>query len=218
MPDLKTSELEHMSRPRTSSTIHIPIRAKSFSEASATFSNVDRPDRSGPLPPPPLPLVLQKSRPPLRKKKSFSQVSSWLNRADHTRSISIDSITNTPRPIKSREGFYQCVDPEAGISLTVSPMEETVPTPTTAKKWTIEEFDQRIASRASVSTVSSLESELDEPTEPTPNSSPGRPTTSQTLELTRVTTFGEKQEESGLVKEFGFKAGPLRISRVGVAF
>jgi hypothetical protein len=217
MPDLKISELEDMARPRTSSTIHIPFRAKSFSEASATFSNTDRPDRSGPLPPP-LPLVLQKSRPPLRKKKSFSQVSSWLNRADHTRNISMDSITNTPRPIKSREGFYQCVDPEASVSPTVSPIEETVPTPTANETWTTEEFDRRIASRASVSTVSSLESELDEPTEPTPNSSPGRPPASQTLELTRVTTFGEKQEESGLVKEFRFKAGPLRISRVGVAF
>jgi hypothetical protein len=63
-----------------------------------------------------------------------------------------------------------------------------------------------------------LESEVDEPTEPTPNSSPGRPLTAQTPELSRITTFGEKQEEAGAVKEFGFKAGPLRLSRVGVAF
>lgn len=27
--------------------------------------------------------------------------------------MSIDSITNTPRPVTAKEGFYQCVDPTA---------------------------------------------------------------------------------------------------------
>ncbi|KAL1856354.1 hypothetical protein VTK73DRAFT_8302 [Phialemonium thermophilum] len=71
---------------------------------------------------PPLPLVL---RPPLRKKKSFSRVSSWLfpgstaegdggDSLQHRRGEeSVGSITNLPRPITGREGFYQCVSPAA---------------------------------------------------------------------------------------------------------
>ena len=70
----------------------------------------------GRVPPPPLPLRL---RPPLRKKKSFSRVSSWLflpNNGDHqhlhhphphNRDISLDSITNLPRPVTGADGFYQ---------------------------------------------------------------------------------------------------------------
>ena len=72
----------------------------------------------GRAPPPPLPLRL---RPPLRKKKSFSRVSSWLifaNNGDHhhyhhhhhlrhSRDISLDSITNLPRPVTGADGFYQ---------------------------------------------------------------------------------------------------------------
>lgn len=81
---------------------------------------------------PPLPLVL---RPPLRKKKSFSRVSNWLfpgtehsnssptdtcqsysRRQGHEHSISKDSITNVPRPIKDmvNEGYYQCFSPSQG--------------------------------------------------------------------------------------------------------
>ncbi|KAK1778554.1 hypothetical protein QBC45DRAFT_159522 [Copromyces sp. CBS 386.78] len=82
---------------------------------------------------PPLPLVL---RPPLRKKKSFSRVSNWLfpgigSGSDsnssptdtyhshsyskrHEHSISKDSITNAPRPIKENEGYYQCFSPSQG--------------------------------------------------------------------------------------------------------
>ncbi|KFA73622.1 hypothetical protein S40288_02577 [Stachybotrys chartarum IBT 40288] len=63
--------------------------------------------REGRAPPPPLPLVL---RPPLRKKKSFSRVSTWLfPSGEHSREISLESITNLPRPVKGGEGFYQCV-------------------------------------------------------------------------------------------------------------
>ncbi|KAK0645663.1 hypothetical protein B0T16DRAFT_457672 [Cercophora newfieldiana] len=60
---------------------------------------------------PPLPLVL---RPPLRKKKSFSRVSSWLfpDGVDSPptrtrRDMSVNSVTNAPRPIRGNEGFYQ---------------------------------------------------------------------------------------------------------------
>ncbi|KAM3065537.1 hypothetical protein ACMFMF_011022 [Clarireedia jacksonii] len=65
--------------------------------------------------PPPLPLVLQTpSLPPRRK--SLSRVSSWLfpstspNQQTHFRHMSIESITNTPKPVTSREGFYQCIE------------------------------------------------------------------------------------------------------------
>lgn len=60
---------------------------------------------------PPLPLVLRP--PPLRKKKSFSRVSSWLfpKESYHGRDMSLDSVTNIPRPVKGTEGFYQCVAP-----------------------------------------------------------------------------------------------------------
>jgi hypothetical protein len=185
-------------RPRTapSKTVHIPTRLKSFSEASAAFttpspsesgSSRSHPDRSLPsVPlPPPLPLVLQSPHPPLRKKKSFSRVSNWLfpsTSADHTRDISLDSVTNTPKPVTSREGFYQCVELR----------------PSTTR-----------ISTTSMSTVSTLESELDEPTIETtwtPDSSPGpkRDVTIRTfsmdserneksIELTRERTFGEKE-------------------------
>ncbi|KAK2630465.1 hypothetical protein QTJ16_001285 [Diplocarpon rosae] len=62
------------------------------------------------LPPPPLPLVLQQTSPVLGRKKSFSRVSSWLfpSSGEHTRDISLDSVTNNPRPITIHDGFYQC--------------------------------------------------------------------------------------------------------------
>ncbi|KAI1170508.1 hypothetical protein F4777DRAFT_591872 [Nemania sp. FL0916] len=62
-------------------------------------------------PPPPLPLRL---RPPLRKKKSFSRVSSWLfpAGAEHKKEISLDSLTNAPQPMTGSQGFYQVARPE----------------------------------------------------------------------------------------------------------
>ncbi|KAK7750814.1 hypothetical protein SLS62_007213 [Diatrype stigma] len=69
----------------------------------------------GRVPPPPLPLRL---RPPLRKKKSFSRVSrvsTWLfpggGGGEHRRDISLDSITNLPRPVTGTDGFYQVAQP-----------------------------------------------------------------------------------------------------------
>lgn len=77
---------------------------------------------------PPLPLIL---RPPLRKKKSFSRVSSWLFPAgveererqptptlqrQHTRDVSLESVTNSPLPITDRDAFYQTLPPSAIFS------------------------------------------------------------------------------------------------------
>jgi hypothetical protein len=86
--------------------------------------------------PPPLPLAL---RPPLRKKKSFSHVSSWLfTNGQHKRDISLESITNLPKPITGSEGFYQIAQPQlsrrssfesvSSVSDWSAEDEQTVPT------------------------------------------------------------------------------------------
>ncbi|RSM03925.1 hypothetical protein CEP52_007130 [Fusarium oligoseptatum] len=82
-----------------------PRRARTPGAPSTPTSTPPRTKRADVPLPPPLPLVL---RPPLRKKKSFSRVSSWLFPASqHSRNLSFDSVTNAPRPIKGNEGFYQ---------------------------------------------------------------------------------------------------------------
>lgn len=105
------SERLSSDRPTTASSrppVRIPYRAKTFNEASAAFSRSPSGRRlQVRTPPPPLPLRL---RPPLRKKKSFSRVSTWLGfpgDPQHNRDISLDSITNVPRPIHVNDGFYQ---------------------------------------------------------------------------------------------------------------
>lgn len=99
-------------RPRTApmrSPLRIPNRSKTFDEASSAFGSPSSAGLDDHQPPPPLPLVL---RPPLRKKKSFSRVSTWLFPApEHTRNVSLETITNLPRPVKGSDGFYQCVGP-----------------------------------------------------------------------------------------------------------
>lgn len=87
---------------------------------------------------PPLPLIL---RPPLRKKKSFSRVSNWLfpagveqqqideesdedysptsssrGRGRHRRDVSSDSVTNAPRALTEKDGYYQTLPPSAMFS------------------------------------------------------------------------------------------------------
>ncbi|QSZ34041.1 hypothetical protein DSL72_005621 [Monilinia vaccinii-corymbosi] len=68
-------------------------------------------------PPPPLPLILQAPQAPPRR-KSMSRVSSWLfpsvpgQQQHHYRHVSLDSVTNTPKAVTSKEGFYQCIDVE----------------------------------------------------------------------------------------------------------
>jgi hypothetical protein len=84
-----------------------PRRARTPGEPRTPSSSTPppRPRRDDLPPPPPLPLVL---RPPLRKKKSFSRVSTWLfPGTQHSRNMSFDSVTNAPRPIKGNQGFYQ---------------------------------------------------------------------------------------------------------------
>ncbi|KAI1147335.1 hypothetical protein F4825DRAFT_152174 [Nemania diffusa] len=85
----------------------------------------------GRVPPPPLPLRL---RPPLRKKKSFSRVSSWLfpAGAEHKKEISLDSLTNAPKPVTGSKGFYQVARP--GPSRRSSFDSES-----TVSDWTVEE-------------------------------------------------------------------------------
>jgi hypothetical protein len=126
------------SRPQTAPTQPIQIlkRQTPFAEASARFnSSSPRLERDGlerPLAPP-LPLVL---RPPLRKKKSFSRVSNWLfpGAEQHQRDMSLDSITNLPRPINQADGFYQTVAPAGRSSL------DTVTT--ASSSWETEEEGQ----------------------------------------------------------------------------
>ncbi|KAH6607856.1 acid phosphatase [Trichoderma cornu-damae] len=92
-------------------SVHIS-QLEAYEETLDSIRQLPQPmqeERSPPPPPPPLPLVL---RPPLRKKKSFSRVSTWLfQEPQSTRNQSLDSITNAPRPIKGNEGFYQCMTP-----------------------------------------------------------------------------------------------------------
>ncbi|EGY13894.1 uncharacterized protein VDAG_00576 [Verticillium dahliae VdLs.17] len=184
------SERLSQERPRTAPSqlpVRIPRRAKTFAEASAAFITPP-PSREGPehQPPPPLPLVL---RPPLRKKKSFSRVSSWLfpggaAAAEHSRDMSFDSVTNLPRPVKGREGFYQCVSPPEGAG-----GRRSCDSTATVSTWTSEDEDQ---------------------TAPTTTWSPGStPLTKQHEEvpLERVSTFG---------KERGAKT--FRRPSVGMAF
>uniref|UniRef100_L2FXZ8 Acid phosphatase-like protein n=1 Tax=Colletotrichum fructicola (strain Nara gc5) TaxID=1213859 RepID=L2FXZ8_COLFN len=156
----------HTAPPRP----HIPHRGMAFADASAAFiTPLPSRGREARPPPPPLPLVL---RPPLRKKKSFSRVSSWLfpggAAEQHHRSISHDSITNLPRPVKGREGFYQCVHaPRDGRT----------------------SFD-------TASTVSTWESEDGGQTVPT-TWSPGSTPATRAEEhppLERVTTFGKEKD------------------------
>ncbi|KAI0478025.1 hypothetical protein F4859DRAFT_45301 [Xylaria cf. heliscus] len=89
---------------------------------------------TGRAPPPPLPLRL---RPPLRKKKSFSRVSSWLfpaaGGAGHRREMSLDSITNAPRPVTGGQGFYQVARPEEAN------LRSSFDTESTVSDWTVEE-------------------------------------------------------------------------------
>jgi hypothetical protein len=208
-------------------TVLIPARLTPFTEASAAFTAPSpsssivssrppsRPEHTTALPPPPpLPLVLQAPLPPLRKKKSFSgKVSGWLFPSEHSRNISLDSITNTPKPVTSREGFYQCID--------LQPQHQTR------------------TSMDSVSTLSTLESEseLEAPrtieTSWTPDSSPGREKSEKELgveiralsmdsargesvELSRQRTFGEKEVE--VESQQGWAMRGHGRNSVGVAF
>lgn len=127
----KTLELAAMAAQTPYNTTG-PTQLNSPTSDSKATDDLDRPLA------PPLPLVL---RPPLRKKKSFSRVSSWLfhPEAQHqqqqqqysqnkhhwvtsTASTSptavTSNITTSPQPIKASDGFYQCVAPPEGLPRT----------------------------------------------------------------------------------------------------
>ncbi|KAL2754413.1 hypothetical protein ACRALDRAFT_1076138 [Sodiomyces alcalophilus JCM 7366] len=207
LPPAAPSFAERLStdRPQTApsvpSAVRIPCRAKTFAEASAAFITPppSRGSEDQPLPPP-LPLVL---RPPLRKKKSFSRVSSWLFPSEggsdgqqHQRQISLDSVTNLPRPIKGREGFYQCVAPGGQTGRQSFETLSTVPT------WETDEDEDEDGSRTVHTTTWS------------PGSTPVTKPDDVTTPLERVATFGRDHGHGGMQKG---SASPRRGS-VGVAF
>lgn len=183
------------SRPKTA-PVHIPIRHKSFSEASATFTTAitaspSHTDTSLPMLPPPLPLVLRAGvRPPLRKKKSFSRVSHWLFPSDHSRNTSFDSVTNAPKPVTSRDGFYQCIDVQGqattrdsfSSATTVSTLETETDVdhpspPTTYTPYSTPGRDQMDKAEPQIRSFSSMDSERNE----------------KSIDMVRVRTFGEKE-------------------------
>lgn len=192
--------------PSAASAVHTPRRAKALQEASAAL--ITPPPSRGnedqqPLPPP-LPLVL---RPPLRKKKSFSRVSSWLffsnndgcpdNQQQHERQISLDSVTNLPRPVKGREGFYQCVAPSSQAG------RQSFDTLSTVQTWETEDDDEDEDGNRTVRTTTW-----------SPGSTPVTKPDDVTTPLERMATFGKGQVHRGLQKG---SASPRRES-VGVAF
>lgn len=222
MPPAKPSFMDRVTasdgqRPVTASSrlITIPSVLKPVNE-EITPTPSPHPDTF--VPPPPLPLVLHAPpRPPLRKKKSFSRVSNWLfpGPDQHSRTQSLESVTNTPKPITSRDGFYQCVE--------------------------LHEYQQPVerSSFTSVSSVSSTGSGLDDPNSATSGtlvSSPGTSKRDETttvgtlsmdyserrnesVEITRIRTFGE--QELGPEKVWRMEpvdGANVRQSRVGMAF
>lgn len=152
-------------RPQTApfkTAFQISNRSQEFGDGKAAASTSSHARYDEPPPPPPLPLVL---RPPLRKKKSFSRVSTWLfPSGQHNRDLSLDSITNLPRPVKGTEGFYQCVAPG----------------------------DQGRRSFESIGTVTTWDSEEEQRTVPTTLSPGSTPLAKQDLpRLERTATFGK---------------------------
>lgn len=137
---------------------------------------------------PPLPLVL---RPPLRKKKSFSRVSNWLFPGDeHRRVTSLDSVTNSPQPIRGNNGYYQCVTPPKDLRRT------SVDTDSSLSTWETEDEGQTV-----------------------PTTLPGSPGSSPVVQHTpKHTPIIERAARFGDV--VASTANPVRPQRtsVGVAF
>jgi hypothetical protein len=263
LPAAAPSFAERLSseRPQTSSTapIHIPHRQTSYEDASAVFhpqplnSNATgiapsftHSRRTGqrshspqdrPLAPP-LPLVL---RPPLRKKKSFSRVSSWLfpgseglhhahaqqqgQQQQHGRELSFESITNAPQPVTGRDGFYQVAPPS---TTGTNSMARSRPRGTTAhgqrhgnrdaaslsslSTWDSSQSD---SDRDDISAEEEDEEDEDRRTVPTSTWSPGSsPATKQgtpTQAFERTAFFGAKLTAGAVAEE------QPRASRIGLA-
>ncbi|POS82845.1 hypothetical protein EPUL_005969 [Erysiphe pulchra] len=112
-------EIPELPHPLKSAPTH-PFRRPGTRSFSLNSNSV-RPDWGTPLPP--LPLMLQPSI--SKKEKTMSRVSSWLissNQNENENARLSNSITNTPRPVTDRDGFYQCLEPP----------QETSGTPTSA--------------------------------------------------------------------------------------
>ena len=156
------SEIERPQTAPLNTEFEISNRSEEFGDGKPTTSTLRHARYDDTLLPPPLPLVL---RPPLRKKKSFSRVSTWLfPSGQHNRDLSLDSITNLPRPIKGTEGFYQCVAPG----------------------------DDGRRSFGSVGTVTTWDSEEEQRTVPTTLSPQSTPIAQRDmLRLERTATFGK---------------------------
>ncbi|KAI1182381.1 hypothetical protein F5B17DRAFT_444298 [Nemania serpens] len=124
MPPNAPSFSERLSSEHTQGTAPNPPTRTRYE------ANSSRKMEGRPLPPP-LPLRL---RPPLRKKKSFSRVSSWLfpAGAEHPKDITLDSVTNAPQPVASSKGFYQVARPEPARSASFD-------SESTVSDWTVEE-------------------------------------------------------------------------------
>lgn len=133
-----TAEEKTLELARAAFHSHPPATPQTY--ASSARGRADEPDDLDRPLAPPLPLVL---RPPLRKKKSFSRVSSWLFHpeddqqhhlhgqgpdstessptyftANGTIATSASAATANPRPLKPGDGFYQCVAPPEGLPRT----------------------------------------------------------------------------------------------------
>ncbi|EFX03021.1 hypothetical protein CMQ_2950 [Grosmannia clavigera kw1407] len=146
----RSSELSMLSAASVVSAATAATKAKAAASAW-TGSRINGRPIDVPLAPP-LPLVL---RPPLRKKKSFSRVSNWLFPGDsghnnashqqmHKRGMSFDSVTNLPRPVTDKDGYYQCVLPPTldGRTYDRTSM-DTALTVDTLSTWTTERENER---------------------------------------------------------------------------
>ncbi|KAH8680860.1 hypothetical protein BX600DRAFT_4906 [Xylariales sp. PMI_506] len=164
------------------------VRALSELQQGGAYSPTTR-RTNGQAPPPPLPLRLRPPlRPPLRKKKSFSRVSSWLGfPADirHSREVSIDSITNKPMPVQAGDGFYQVAEFRQKFATQRSSFESDE----TVSEWTSD---------------AEVEEDQTVPTSCSPSSS----ATVRPIDPARNVVLGQVPQE---FQEF-------RHSRVGVAF
>ncbi|KAI0478915.1 hypothetical protein GGR56DRAFT_349781 [Xylariaceae sp. FL0804] len=121
------SERLSYDRPRTA-----PARSLATAAPSLRANSLRNRERRAP--PPPLPLQL---RPPLRKKKAFrvsTRVSGWLfpGAVEHKRGISLDSLTNEPKPVTGADGFYQIANSQLGGR-------NSFDSDSTVSDWTVEE-------------------------------------------------------------------------------
>lgn len=123
-------KFEELPHPLKSAPTH-PFRRSGVRSFSLNSNNV-RPDWGTPLPP--LPLILQPSI--SKKEKTMSRVSSWLISSNQNESIRLsNSITNMPRPVTDRDGFYKCLGPSqvtAGTPTSVSDCFSDQPTTLTS--------------------------------------------------------------------------------------